>query len=139
MTSDKNQVVTTKGKDAALAKWDAEVRKSVANKKTTAGSNGGTAILTKQQQALVAAQLAEEAKIRQRVVGIRANLLRGLHFIRSLVASGAEEFRAMISDVSGLLLDGVLGKTTGTLLVGEAAIATYLVRWLRSRDHYYRL
>jgi len=127
LASDKRKVVTTKGKDAELAKWDAEVRKSVANKKTAAGPNG----LTKQQQALIADQLSEEAKIRQRVVEIRANMLRGLHFIRSLVASGAEEFWAMMSDVSGLLLDNVLGKPAGTLLVGEAAIATYLVRWLR--------
>lgn len=71
------------------------------------------------------AQLEKEAKIRQHVVGVKANLHRGLEFVRSLVASGAGEFRSYITSVATLLLDGALGR--GSILVGTSAFNTYLV------------
>ncbi|KAG6915850.1 hypothetical protein DXG01_009609 [Tephrocybe rancida] len=111
--------IVTKGKDSELAKWDEETRRNIATKRAAA-----TKSLTKQQQALINAQLEEEAKIRQRVVGVQANLRRGLRFVQSLVRSGVEAFRNQISSVASLLLEGALGH--GSILVGEEAFETYL-------------
>ncbi|KAF7356649.1 TOG domain-containing protein [Mycena venus] len=108
-----------KGKDFEIARWDAEVRAALEKKKA-----GATVTLTKQQQALVQAQLAREATVRQRVEGVKADLVRGLAFVRSLVAAGVPEFRVYISSVANLILDGALGK--GALLVGTLAFETYM-------------
>ncbi|KAJ6518743.1 armadillo-type protein [Mycena sanguinolenta] len=108
-----------KGKDFEIARWDAEVRAALEKKKAGSGVT-----LTKQQQALVQAQLAREATVRQRVEGVKTNLIRGLAFVRSLVAAGVPEFRVHISSVARLLLDGALSK--GALLVGAIAFETYL-------------
>ncbi|KAG5638049.1 hypothetical protein H0H81_002083 [Sphagnurus paluster] len=110
---------TTKGKDAELAKWDEETRKNIANKKAAASKT-----LTKQQLALVNAQLQEESKIRQHVALVHTNLRRGLRFIRSLVAADVEQFRTQVSQVAGLLLEGALGK--GSQLIGQEAFDTYM-------------
>ncbi|KAG6844943.1 hypothetical protein H0H87_002276 [Tephrocybe sp. NHM501043] len=111
--------VTIKGKDSELAKWDEEIRQNIASKKAAA-----TKSLTKPQQALMNAQLEEEAKVRQRVVGIQANLHRGLQFVQSLVKSGIEQFQDHISLIASLLLEGALGH--GSILVGQEAFETYL-------------
>lgn len=118
--SNKGEARPSKGKDADIAKWEADLRKSLASKKAP-----GTVTLTKQQQALVHAQLEKEAKIRQRVASIKANLERGLNFIQSLVSAGIEEFRPYIASIASLLLVGALGY--GSTLVGESAFDTYLV------------
>jgi hypothetical protein len=128
----KNEVHAIKGKDYEIAKWEEEIRKSLAAKKAST-----QVTLTKQQQALVNAQLEREAKIRHQVAGIRANLERGLQFIRSLVAYGVDEFRDYISAVASLILEGALGR--GSMLVGRDAFDTYLVslaviRAFQSRD-----
>ncbi|KAJ7606190.1 armadillo-type protein [Mycena polygramma] len=109
-----------KGKDFEIARWEAEVRTAVESKKKAAAG----AALTKAQQASLHAQLAREAVVRQRVDGVKAQLLRGLAFVRSLVAAGVPEFHMYISSVAGLLLDGALGR--GALLVGAVAFETYL-------------
>ena len=49
---------TSKGKGAELDKWDAEVRKSLANKKAGAGK-----ALSKADQAAVDAQLKKEVRV----------------------------------------------------------------------------
>ncbi|KAJ7504446.1 armadillo-type protein [Mycena galericulata] len=107
-----------KGKDFEIARWEAEVRNTLESKKKAG------AALTKPQQALLQAQLVREAAVRQRVDTVRANLVRGLACVRSLVAAGVPEFRTYISSVAGLLLEGALGK--GALLVGASAFETYL-------------
>ncbi|KAK0468862.1 armadillo-type protein [Armillaria novae-zelandiae] len=106
---------TRKGKDADIAKWEADLRKSLANKKTV------TPTLTKQQQALVNAQLEKESAVRRRVESVKANLERGLHFVRSLVRAGVPQFSAFISSVVTLLLDGA-----GSRLVGQITVDVYL-------------
>ncbi len=118
--SNKGEARPSKGKDADIAKWEEDLRKSLANKKAP-----GTVTLTKQQRALVQAQLEKEAKIRQRVAAIKGNLERGLNFIRSLVSAGIDEFRPYIASLASLLLAGALGY--GSTLVGESAFDTYLV------------
>lgn len=122
LSSAKDEVRSNKGKDYEIAKWEDELRKSLASKKASASAKG---TLTKPQQALVQAQLDKEATIRQYVAGIKANLERGLHFVRSLVAADVSEFRSYISSVASLLLGGALGR--GSLLVGQGAFETYLV------------
>ncbi|KAI0262196.1 ARM repeat-containing protein [Gloeopeniophorella convolvens] len=117
--SNKNQA-QVKGKGADLAKWDAEVRQSLAKKKSSA-----TPTLSRQDQALVKAQLEKEAGIRRRVNKIRANLDRGLQIISHLTSGNIAEFRAYISPIASLLLsNGALNK--GVFLVGSLAFDTYL-------------
>ncbi|KAF7965509.1 hypothetical protein HWV62_43100 [Athelia sp. TMB] len=108
-----------KGKDAEIARWEASVRSSLASKKAAAATT-----LSKQDQALVNAQLAKETIVRQKVEDVRHNLLRGLQIVRSLVSSNMHEFQSHISAVAALLLDGALKK--GSILVGLDAVETYL-------------
>jgi hypothetical protein len=110
-----------KGKDADLAKWDAEVRQSLAKKKSTAAP-----ILSKQEQSLVQAQIEKEAKIRSRMNEARANLERALQVISHLALGNIDDLRAYVSQMISLLLSsGALDK--GTLLVGSLAYTTFLV------------
>ncbi|THU98405.1 ARM repeat-containing protein [Dendrothele bispora CBS 962.96] len=121
LSSTKNQRETKKGKDAEIAKWEADVRKTLANKKASAG---GTVALTKQQQVLVQEQMSKESDVRKRVNLIKASLDRGLQFISSLINASVPEFRVYISSIVTLLLDGALSR--GALLAGDIAFETYL-------------
>lgn len=119
--SNKNNKAQAKGKDADLAKWDAEVRQSLAKKKSV-----GTPTLSKQEQSLVQAQIEKEAKIRSHVDRIKANLERSLRIVSCLVCGNIEDFQVYVSQVVNLILgSGALDK--GTLLVGSLAFNTYLV------------
>ncbi|KAG6884723.1 hypothetical protein C0993_008704 [Termitomyces sp. T159_Od127] len=111
--------VSIKGKDAELAKWDEEIRKNIALKKAMASKT-----LSKQQQALVNAQLEEEAKVRQHVADVQIKLRRGLRFVQSLAGSGIDQFQDHISSVASLILEVSLGR--GLALVGGEAFETYL-------------
>ena len=117
--STKGETRPNKGKDYEIAKWEEEIRKSLATKKATAVT------LSKQQQALVETQLEKEAKIRQHVRDICANLTRGLHLVRSVVTAGVDEFHSYMTSVLSLLLNGALSR--GSFLVGAIAFETYLV------------
>ena len=119
--SNKSNQAAAKGKDAELAKWDAEVRQSLAKKKSVAAPT-----LSKQEQSLVKAQIEKEAKIRTHVNRIKANLERSLQTISCLVCGNIEDFQAYVSRVVTLILSsGALDK--GVLLVGSLAFNTYLV------------
>jgi len=119
LSSSKAEAKPDKGKDYEIAKWEAEVRKSLAAKKAT------PATLTRQQQALVQTQLEKEAKIRLHVQTVQAHLVRGLNLVKSIVASGVEEFHSQMSFVVSLLLKGALDR--GSFLAGPEAFETYLV------------
>ncbi|EEB98078.1 hypothetical protein MPER_02478 [Moniliophthora perniciosa FA553] len=125
LSNTKGDVQPKKGKGAEIAQWEADLRKSLANKKAA-----NTVTLTKQQQSLVNAQLAKEAEVRKRVASIKANLDRGLRLVGSLINASVPEFRVYISTVVTLLLEGALEK--GSLLAGEMALETYLVRILHN-------
>jgi hypothetical protein len=114
-----------KGKEQAIAKWEAEVRKSIASKKA---ASTAPPTLTKPQQALFNAQLEKERQIRGRVVGIVASMTRGLGFIRALASSGADEIQNEFGFMAGLVLQSILSPT-GSALLGEASYKTYLVKW----------
>lgn len=119
MSAKKGQPVqTTKGKDAELQKWEAEVRKSLATKKKPA--------LSKQDQALVQAQLEKESQVRKRINAIQERLRRGLRIIKHLVAGNVMGFSAWVSVVAELLIEGG-SLEKGKVLVGEEGFDTYLV------------
>jgi hypothetical protein len=119
--SNKGGQAQVKGKDADLAKWDAEVRQSLAKKKSTAAPT-----LSKQEQTLVQAQVEKEAKIRSHVNQIKANLDRGLQNVSYLALGNIEDFRAYVSQITSLLLNsGALDK--GTRLVGSLTFETFMV------------
>ena len=64
-------------------------------------------------------------KVRQQVKNIRTNLVRGLHFVQSLVAARVEELQLEMSSIISLPLKEALNR--GSFLAGETAFATYLV------------
>ncbi|KAG1731829.1 armadillo-type protein [Suillus paluster] len=119
LSSQKSEEGPKKGKDADIARWEAELRKSLANKKGAA-----PATLSKQAQALVQAQLDKEAIVRQRVTTIKLNLQRGLSFVQSLASINVPELRMYVSVILSLLLEGAMGQ--GTRLVGSQAFEAYL-------------
>ncbi|KAJ8518630.1 hypothetical protein ONZ45_g4322 [Pleurotus djamor] len=118
LATKKDDEPVKKGKGAKMAQWEADVRKSLANKKPANGS------LSKQDQVAVQAQLEKEQKIRQAVLAIKVNLERGLHIIHSLVDVNPSEFNPYISAVAALLVDGALDK--GAVLVGQKAFDAYM-------------
>ncbi|KAH9976102.1 ARM repeat-containing protein [Lactifluus volemus] len=96
--SNRGSQAQVKGKDADLAKWDAEVRQSLAKKKSTAAPT-----LSKQEQTF-------------RVNKIKANLDRALQ---------TYHFRAYASQISSLLLNsGALDR--GAQLVGSLTFRTFM-------------
>ena len=119
MATKKDDTPVRKGKEAKMAQWEADVRKSLASKKPANG------VLSKQDQAAIQAQLEKEQGIRQKVFGVKANLERGLHFIQSLVVSNTDEFKLHLSTIATLLVDGALRR--GEVLVGKAPFDTYIV------------
>jgi hypothetical protein len=106
---------------AAIDKWEKEVRESAAAKKKAA-SNG---LLSKADQALVNTQLALESDVRKKIALVKAQMERGLAFVKSLVAAETELFKAQLTDTLQMILDGPLDK--GSFLVGEEAFKTFLV------------
>ena len=118
MSSSKDQR-PIKGKDYQIAKWEDEVRKSLAVK------NAASATLTRQQETLVKQQLDKESKIRQRLREVRAHLVRGLNFIQSVVAAHVKEMQVYMFPIVTLLLEGALSR--GSFFVGSMVFETYLV------------
>ncbi|KAJ3745026.1 armadillo-type protein [Lentinula detonsa] len=123
LSSTKSDVQYKKGKDSEISKWEDELRKSLAEKKGHAAAKTAPT-LTKQQQALVQAQLTKEGQVRAKVNDIHSKLIRGLHLVRSLLQTSVDGFRMYISPIVTLLLDGALAK--GSLFVGDLAFETYL-------------
>ncbi|KAG2121247.1 armadillo-type protein [Suillus clintonianus] len=119
LSSQKVEEGPKKGKDADIARWEAELRKSLANKKGAA-----TATLSKQAQALVQAQLDKEAIVRQRVTTTKLDLQRGLSYAQSLASINVPELRMYVSFILSLLLEGAMGQ--GSRLVGSQAFEAYL-------------
>ena len=65
---------------------------------------GGAGGLSKEIHALVQAQLANEAAVRERVGALRAQLLRGLAFVRSVVAGGGTSVKSYVGPIAECLL-----------------------------------
>lgn len=118
--SKKLNVSIAKGKEAELRKWEAELRKSLATKKVANVTN-----LSKEDKALVDAQLAKESEIRSKVNLVKSSVERGLQIIRSIVKANVPEFHAYIPSITTLLLSGAIKHRVA--LVGDAAFETYVV------------
>ncbi|TFY63660.1 hypothetical protein EVJ58_g3122 [Rhodofomes roseus] len=115
----KTEEPVKKGKGYKDAQWEAEVRRSLASKKASLSST-----LTKQDQALVEAQLEKEKRIRQRVAGVKIKLERGLELVHSVSAAAVSELRSYLSYISDALLRSFTG--TAVRLVGHALFERYL-------------
>ena len=118
LASTKKGVVVEKGKDAELKKWDAETKEALANKK-------GPPPMSKQEKALVDAQLAKEQIVRDKVQSVQYSLRRGLAILRGVLAARVEQLGQHFSSIADCLLNGVL--KNGFILVDEEAILAYLV------------
>ena len=103
-----------KGKGAEIARWEAELRQSLANKKTKASSAG----LSKEAHALVQAQLVKEAAIRERVGALRVRLVRALAFVRSIVRAGGAGIKPFVQPVAERLLEGATSRMCARLIDG---------------------
>lgn len=110
---------TQKGKDADIKKWEADLRKTLSQKKP------GIQALSKQEKALVDAQLAKEQSTRDELILLQRGIHDGLSMINSLLNSRTEEVTHHLSDFATVLIDGIL--QYGTPLAGSSALSTYLV------------
>ncbi|KAG9085998.1 translational activator of GCN4, partial [Ceratobasidium sp. UAMH 11750] len=119
LASKKGPVLNNKSKDADIEKWEAELRKTLESKKGAPAK-----ALSKQDQALVNAQLEKEDAIRSSVERVKNEMTSGLAMVKSLVAAGVEELSVHVAPIAKLLLDGALKK--GSVLVGRDAFDTYL-------------
>ncbi|EIW80197.1 ARM repeat-containing protein [Coniophora puteana RWD-64-598 SS2] len=111
-----------KGKDADIARWEADLRKSISSKKSAASSSSPA--LSKQAQALVQAQLEKEAAVRARVASVVLGLKRGLASVRALVSLDIPELAEYVEGIVGLLSEGAM--EVGPGLVGGEVFETYL-------------
>jgi len=118
LASTKENVVVEKGKGAELKKWDAETKRALASKK-------GPPPLSKQERALVDAQVAKEQIVRDKVQSVQHSLRRGLAILRSVLTARVEQLGQHLSSIADCLLNGVL--KNGFILVDEDAILAYLV------------
>ncbi|CCA74203.1 related to translation activator GCN1 [Serendipita indica DSM 11827] len=107
-----------KGKDAKIKQWEDEVRKSLAQKKAAAPT------LSKQEKALVDAQLEKEEAVRARLKSIQKNIKDGLSIIKAILASRTEQSEMSLHILASLLMRGVV--QLGAPLVEAEAIQTYL-------------
>jgi hypothetical protein len=115
----KESNVNQKGKEAEIQKWEAEVRQSLINKKA------GGPKLTKQEEAMLQAQLAKEKAIRSEIDAMRLRLCEGLDVVRSLVDTRLEAFQRYISPITSLFLACALDKPAQ--LVGDALFDAFIV------------
>lgn len=119
MLNRKEAAFDKKGKEAEIQKWEAEVRQTLANKKTGANK------LSKEEEALVRSQLAKEKDIRQEVDALRLRLAEGLQVVHSLVDIQLEAFQHYISRLTTLLLSTAVGRPSE--LLGDAPFDAFLV------------
>jgi len=124
--STKKEAVENKNrKDYATEKWEQEVRDSLVKKK--AATVGGKR--SKQDEALVAAQLAKESEVRARILIQQAKLKRGVELVSSIVASNAEKMQRHVDELVKLLLSSAFG--AGSFLSDERPFEVFLVRaWI---------
>jgi hypothetical protein len=119
LSSRKSEVQPKKGKNYEISKWEDDVSKSLTSNEPTS-----SVALTKQEQALVQAQLDKESVVCQHVASIKATLGRGLRIIRSLVAAGNIDSKLFMSRVVPLLVEGAFH----SVLADRTSYDTYLVR-----------
>ncbi|WRT67086.1 uncharacterized protein IL334_004052 [Kwoniella shivajii] len=107
-------------KDYATEKWEQEIRESLAKKKTTQVG----AKLSKQDQALVNAQLAKEAETRSQIAKVQGQLNRGVEMVSALTKSLSEDSRTHVDEIAKLLLASVF--SVGHFLIDERAFDVFI-------------
>ncbi|WVR05268.1 hypothetical protein IAU60_002280 [Kwoniella sp. DSM 27419] len=107
-------------KNYATEKWEQEVRESLAKKKTTQVG----AKLSKQDQALVNAQMAKEAETRKAIATVQGQLQRGVELVAALTASLSGEVNRHIDELASGLLASVF--SSGNFLVGGRAFEVFI-------------
>ncbi|KAL1923463.1 uncharacterized protein VTP21DRAFT_8443 [Calcarisporiella thermophila] len=103
----------------ATEKWERELRENIAKKK----QQSTTVKLSKEEQAIVDAQLAKESSIRHQVQTVHDKFLRGLDLIRSMT-KGSDQIIGSLPLLVKTLLK--LAKAGAGLLVGGAVLDAYL-------------
>lgn len=108
-------------KDYATEKWEQEVRESLAKKRAaTAGVK-----LSKQDQALVSAQLTKEATTRQQIRQVQGSLNRGIALVSALTKAGNVEVERFAGGMAAALLSSVFA--AGSFLVEGRAFDVFTV------------
>ena len=120
-----------KGKDAAMEKWDAEMRASLSSKKADKDTLDPSK-LSKQDRELVEAQLRVEGETRKRVQRAYDDALRSLSLLRSIIDTKAEEVADYVPDIVDLILNGVVRHR----FPAEEAMEGFLVRQKHVRENY---
>lgn len=100
-------------------KWDREVREQIAKKKAAA-ANGK---LSKQDQALVDAQLKVETSTRHKLADIQQKMLRGLNILSHLLKGRTDVFDRHLGEIEELII--VLTFDVPAELVGTEAALLY--------------
>lgn len=118
LAAKKRVPVSTKGKDQAIEKWEEDLKKTIAAKKTNAAPT-----LSAGDRSLVEDQLRKEAEVRSKVGTIKGEVERGLGFLRSLLKANPRHLQTFVWPICKLLLDGALRSP----LLSSAAFDTYMV------------
>ena len=113
-----NKVLDKSTRDYDTLKWEEDVRMQLALKK------GQQKKLSMEEQNKVNAQLAKEAKIRQRVLQLQQKLERGIGIIRALATGPPTDADMWMGPSLRALLD-IIEAGVG-LLLGEAAEKVYI-------------
>lgn len=107
-----------------LEQWEAELRDSIERKKAGPGKT-----LTKEQKALVEAQLAKEEQIRVRVGQAVDGLRHGLLMVTALAGARTAELEAEMPGVVARMVE-VVGLDVAVMVAGEASEAFRAVEQL---------
>ncbi|KAK8869849.1 hypothetical protein IAR55_000417 [Kwoniella newhampshirensis] len=120
LTTRKEAVENKNRKDYATEKWEQEIRESLAKKKAA----NPNAKLSKQDQALVNAQLAKEAEVRAQIVKVQGHLRRGIEMVAALTAASSADVQRHVGTLAKALLDSVFGP--GSFLVSDRAFEVFV-------------
>lgn len=127
LASKKNSgTVIEKGKEADIKKWEAELRKTLAQK------NSAQPTLTKQEKALFDSQLAKEEATRGQLQLLQKRLQDGLSLCQSLLTSRSLSSSGRLPWLASLLSEGVV--KLGTPFVGSSGILTYFDVFLEASE-----
>ncbi|RKP06393.1 armadillo-type protein, partial [Thamnocephalis sphaerospora] len=107
-------------KDYETEKWEREVKEAIAKKKGQSLKQK----LSKEEQALVNAQLEKEATTRAFVQDAHDNLRNGLDLARHLISGSPIAMEEELTRLTPVLLHGAI--VYGEALVGDLAVQTFL-------------
>lgn len=117
----KDQVENKNRKNYDIEKWEEEVREQLAKKQATKVATN----LSKQDKALVAAQMSKEKAVREQIASTQARLRRGLELVAALTDSRVSAVEAKVGTLADLLLSSVFGP--GAFLMDNRAFEVFIV------------